>query len=52
MRTKLEEPMRLSEVMAEYLNELEATCAAYQEENNPGRSPILIRNHATGSNQW
>lgn len=30
MREKLEEPMRLGDVMAEYLIELEATCRNYQ----------------------
>lgn len=30
MREKLAEPMRLGEVMAEYLIELEATCTNYQ----------------------
>ncbi|WP_324090713.1 hypothetical protein [Glutamicibacter sp.] len=30
MREKLAEPMRLGEVMAEYLIELEATCRNYQ----------------------
>jgi len=30
MREKLDEPMHISEVMAEYLQELETTCRNYQ----------------------
>lgn len=38
MREKLEEPMHISEVMAEYLEELEATCRNYQATLNEGGS--------------
>ena len=36
MREKLTEPMRISEVMAEYLQELETTCNNYQATLNEG----------------
>ena len=36
MREKLAEPMRLGEVMNEYLQELETTCANYQATLNEG----------------
>lgn len=36
MREHLAEPMRLGDVMAEYLLELEATCANYQATLNEG----------------
>lgn len=38
MREHLAEPMRLGDVMAEYLLELEATCANYQATLNEGGS--------------
>lgn len=40
MREHLTEPMRLGEVMAEYLEELEATCAAYRERTTRGVAPF------------
>ena len=36
MRRKLEEPMHISEVMEEYLEELEATCNSHQATLNEG----------------
>lgn len=36
MREHLAEPMRLGDVMAEYLLELEATCTNYQATLNEG----------------
>ena len=39
-----EMPMHISHVMAEYLDNLEALCAAV---NNPERSSILTSTHAT-----
>lgn len=36
MREHLAEPMRLGDVMAEYLLELEATCRNYQATLNEG----------------
>lgn len=38
MREKLDEPMHISEVMAEYLQELESTCNNHQATLNEGGS--------------
>lgn len=36
----MDKPMRLGEIMAEYLEELEATCAAYRERTTRGVAPF------------
>lgn len=40
MRERLEDPLHISVVMAEYLEELEATCAAYRHQTTRGVAPF------------
>ena len=40
MKEHLEDPLRINVVLAEYLEELETTCAAYHDQTTRGVAPF------------